>query len=255
MRFTLLAACVALSMPGWAAAQPLSIVSRTSDIISVYSSSAGTSVNHRYYTDPGHWDSGPSSGYFTNSAQVSDVNEQGITVDARGEQVYFGAGMNATLVAMASELTVVFDVLDPTIVHIQASIEQGTLADNGYGCTLTCGSQSVPLPTGDDWVIGSYDVVLAPGQWTYHLRANAPNRIEYAVTAVIGCAADIGVAGGVRGHDGELNNNDFVAFIDAFFAFEPIADRGMQGGVAGMDRAFDNNDFIVYIDQFFASCF
>jgi hypothetical protein len=66
--------------------------------------------------------------------------------------------------------------------------------------------------------------------------------------------ADIGGQGGTHGQDGELNNNDFIVFIDYFFARNIVADRGTQGGVPGQDSLFDNNDFIVYIDQFFAGC-
>ncbi|HYD02236.1 MAG TPA: M36 family metallopeptidase [Phycisphaerales bacterium] len=66
--------------------------------------------------------------------------------------------------------------------------------------------------------------------------------------------ADLGVQGGMAGHDGVLDNNDFVAFIDAFFSQAPAADVGVQGGMAGSDGAFDNNDFVVFIDLFFAGC-
>lgn len=68
------------------------------------------------------------------------------------------------------------------------------------------------------------------------------------------CPADIGVQGGLPGHDGELDNNDFIVFIDYFFNQHSLADRGIQGGLPGHDGAFDNNDFIVFIDQFFAGC-
>jgi len=37
-------------------------------------------------------------------------------------------------------------------------------------------------------------------------------------TASSGCVADLGVQGGVPGHDGVLDNNDFIVFIDAFFS-------------------------------------
>ena len=67
-------------------------------------------------------------------------------------------------------------------------------------------------------------------------------------------AADIGQSGGFGGPDHQLNNNDFIVFIDRFFESHPIADRGRAGGVAGTDGQFDNNDFIVFIDQFFAGC-
>jgi hypothetical protein len=66
--------------------------------------------------------------------------------------------------------------------------------------------------------------------------------------------ADLGRQGGLTGFDGVLDNNDFVAFIDAFFALNPAADLGVQGGLPGTDGLFDNNDFVVFIDRFFAGC-
>ena len=66
--------------------------------------------------------------------------------------------------------------------------------------------------------------------------------------------ADVGGPGGVPGPDGSLDNNDFIAFIDLFFASDPLADRGQAGGEPGSDGEFDNNDFIVYIGQFFGGC-
>lgn len=66
--------------------------------------------------------------------------------------------------------------------------------------------------------------------------------------------ADVGKQGGIAGADTQLNNNDFIVFIEFFFDANPLADRGQQGGVAGSDGAFDNNDFVVFIDQFFAGC-
>ncbi|HYD01392.1 MAG TPA: GC-type dockerin domain-anchored protein [Phycisphaerales bacterium] len=68
------------------------------------------------------------------------------------------------------------------------------------------------------------------------------------------CPADLGATGGVPGGDGVLNNNDFVVFIDYFFAQNPLADRGSTGGVPGADAQWNNNDFVVFIDQFFAGC-
>ncbi|HZW07058.1 MAG TPA: GC-type dockerin domain-anchored protein, partial [Phycisphaerales bacterium] len=66
--------------------------------------------------------------------------------------------------------------------------------------------------------------------------------------------ADVGGTGGVPGQDGVLDNNDFVVFIDWFFAQLPAADRGVTGGIPGSDSAWDNNDFVVFIDQFFGGC-
>jgi hypothetical protein len=68
------------------------------------------------------------------------------------------------------------------------------------------------------------------------------------------CPADIGMTGGTPGSDGLLDNNDFVVYIDRFFAHDASADVGSTGGAPGADGAWDNNDFIVFIDQFFAGC-
>ncbi|HZW06832.1 MAG TPA: DVUA0089 family protein, partial [Phycisphaerales bacterium] len=70
-------------------------------------------------------------------------------------------------------------------------------------------------------------------------------------------AADLGSVGGVAGADNHLDNNDFVVFIDFFFAHNALADQGSTGGVPGSDGVWDNNDFVVFIDNFFnapASC-
>ncbi|HZW07218.1 MAG TPA: GC-type dockerin domain-anchored protein, partial [Phycisphaerales bacterium] len=72
---------------------------------------------------------------------------------------------------------------------------------------------------------------------------------------VDGCGvADVGAQGGSSHSDGRLDNNDFVVFIDLFFAGDPAADTGSTGGVPGGDGAFDNNDFVVFIDAFFGGC-
>jgi hypothetical protein len=64
--------------------------------------------------------------------------------------------------------------------------------------------------------------------------------------------ADIGSQGGVTPGDGLYDNNDFIVYIDAFFAGNSaVADLGGQGGVAVPDGLLDNNDFIVFIDAFF----
>jgi hypothetical protein len=74
-----------------------------------------------------------------------------------------------------------------------------------------------------------------------------------ATTAPV-CLADVGSQGGIVGPDGQLDNNDFAAFITAFFNNDARADVGGQGGVIGSDGAFDNNDFAAFITLFFAGC-
>ncbi|MFT3684676.1 MAG: GC-type dockerin domain-anchored protein [Phycisphaerales bacterium] len=69
------------------------------------------------------------------------------------------------------------------------------------------------------------------------------------------CTADIGRAGGVPGADGMLDNNDFIAFISAFFGGDGLtADLGHAGGLPGGDGALDNNDFIAFISAYFGGC-
>ncbi|HYD02479.1 MAG TPA: GC-type dockerin domain-anchored protein [Phycisphaerales bacterium] len=70
-----------------------------------------------------------------------------------------------------------------------------------------------------------------------------------------GCGpADVGSQGGAPGADGQLDNNDFVVFIDYFFSSNPLADLGRQGGQPGSDGQWNNNDFVVFIDEFFGGC-
>jgi microcystin-dependent protein len=68
------------------------------------------------------------------------------------------------------------------------------------------------------------------------------------------CPGDVGVQGGLPGRDGIRDNNDFIVFINDFFAGNFAADFGRQGGLHGPDGQLDNNDFIVFIDEFFAVC-
>ncbi|MDP1660583.1 MAG: GC-type dockerin domain-anchored protein, partial [Phycisphaerales bacterium] len=78
---------------------------------------------------------------------------------------------------------------------------------------------------------------------------------NFAVLDAAWCGpADVGRQGGVRGADGQLDNNDFVVFLDLFFGGDVLADLGVQGGVPGRDGTFDNNDVVVFIDRFFAGC-
>jgi hypothetical protein len=104
------------------------------------------------------------------------------------------------------------------------------IRDSRTSFTSRLGSLGIPLQT----------VTLANGN------------VHYLIPA---CGlADVGGQGGVAGADGLLDNNDFIVFIDYFFAQSPLADRGSTGGVPGADGAWDNNDFVVFIDQFFAGC-
>jgi probable HAF family extracellular repeat protein len=67
----------------------------------------------------------------------------------------------------------------------------------------------------------------------------------------VACAADLGGPGGLAGADGALDNNDFIVFIDRFFAHDVRGDVGKAGGERGPDGEFDNNDFCAFIGLFF----
>ncbi|HZW08062.1 MAG TPA: GC-type dockerin domain-anchored protein [Phycisphaerales bacterium] len=119
------------------------------------------------------------------------------------------------------------------------------------------------------WADTPYNVERAPdagggpvAAWAGENFGSAPYTVTFTgvchPTGGGGCGpADLGATGGVPGADSHLDNNDFVVFIDFFFAHNPLADQGSTGGVAGADGAYDNNDFVVFIDNFFvapASC-
>jgi hypothetical protein len=132
-------------------------------------------------------------------------------------------------------------------------------------------------PPGTWTNLGSAPMTLANGGTAAIAPANAStvsiafaNRLEpVKVRAVVSntCAsvsstpawvyinhADMGEQGGIAGHDGVYDNNDFIVFIGKFFAQDPLADVGSQGGVLGGDATFDNNDFVVFINLFFQGC-
>jgi hypothetical protein len=92
------------------------------------------------------------------------------------------------------------------------------------------------------WVLNDYVTNPDSGSIALHINTNYPAACS---------AADIGVQGGIAGHDNLLNNNDFIVYIANFFNQLPSADIGAQGGVPGHDGLFDNNDFIVFINTFF----
>jgi hypothetical protein len=95
------------------------------------------------------------------------------------------------------------------------------------------------------------------GPRTIRVRARISNfcgAISSNAASLYFAPGDVGQQGGVPGHDGLYNNNDFLVFIDRFFSQDPVADIGIQGGLLGSDGMLDNNDFVVFIDQFFAGC-
>jgi putative intracellular protease/amidase len=108
---------------------------------------------------------------------------------------------------------------------------------------------------------GAYGVVFAnnyPADYGDYRQDDRDFRmggfvVEYDGGAQCG-TADVGIAGGLPGHDMILDNNDFIAFINYFFAHDMTADMGVAGGLAGHDGQLDNNDFVAFISAFFAGC-
>jgi len=141
----------------------------------------------------------------------------------------------------------------------------------GAGGRSTAGEGPTGLPTASDGrdgallagvcyaAVADYNATFASrfgvtitsgsgGEVTLILRTNLPG----GGTSGPCSAADLGSAGGAHGRDNRLDNNDFVAFIDLFFAHDAAADLGGTGGLPGADGSWDNNDFVVFIDRFFA---
>ncbi|HZW06768.1 MAG TPA: GC-type dockerin domain-anchored protein [Phycisphaerales bacterium] len=125
------------------------------------------------------------------------------------------------------------------------------------------------LPAGEYYLaVGVYNMIFANGfavttapvagaTTTGTIHVSFYTNLPGGTRGPICGAADLGGVGGVPGADDHLDNNDFVVFIDYFFAQNPLADQGSTGGVAGADGVYDNNDFVVFIDNFFvapASC-
>jgi hypothetical protein len=129
---------------------------------------------------------------------------------------------------------------------------------------VTLPAGTVPAPIGGR----SYVIVDAPGGLTgtfssvvdadpvadvrYTVTYNSTQAVLHVIRRCSG--ADVGSVGADTNFDGALDNNDFVVFINLFFAQDARADVGRAGGVIGLDGQFDNNDFIAFITLFFRGC-
>ncbi|MFT3683660.1 MAG: GC-type dockerin domain-anchored protein [Phycisphaerales bacterium] len=117
---------------------------------------------------------------------------------------------------------------------------------------------ALPIATITDTVFN--DTEATPGQvYYYWLRsAQGSNPMVDVAGPEAGssspCKADIGRLGGLAGFDGALDNNDFIAFVNYYFAANLRADFGGPGGLANPDGVLNNNDFIAYIAAFFTGC-
>ena len=124
------------------------------------------------------------------------------------------------------------------------------------------GTTPVPIPGGGSAFITSANtnasgIGLINRTGLFRVRCIVSNDCASATSATARLftnPADCGTAGGLPGSDGAYDNNDFIAFINYFFALDPHADMGRAGGLFGDDGRFDNNDFIAFINQFFSGC-
>ncbi|MDP1661023.1 MAG: GC-type dockerin domain-anchored protein [Phycisphaerales bacterium] len=110
---------------------------------------------------------------------------------------------------------------------------------------------TISVPTA---MIRTVELTPTDGTGAFQYVNWAMDDITLTASAQACGSSDIGSTGGADAADGQLNNNDFIVFIDRFFASDPRADVGATGGVPGVDGAFNNNDFVVFIDRFFAGC-
>jgi hypothetical protein len=115
------------------------------------------------------------------------------------------------------------------------------------------------LPAGQHYLaVTTYNASFADTGWfvTTTGTASGAVAVEFRTNLPpLPCGtADVGGQGGAHGADGQLDNNDFVVYIDMFFAHDPAADLGSQGGLPGADGQWNNNDFVVFINEFFAGC-
>jgi hypothetical protein len=134
----------------------------------------------------------------------------------------------------------------------RARAGDGALLNNGRHGLLPAGTYYAAVVSK---LVISYPATTFPGAQSGAQVGSVVTRFTTNISAPTGCGpADLGSQGGVAGFDHILDNNDFVVFIDYFFAHDARADFGVQGGQPGADGQFDNNDFIVFIDSFFAGC-
>ena len=134
----------------------------------------------------------------------------------------------------------------------QGPVGNAGLAPNGRDGVLAAGTYYLAVGNFDvtygaaNFTVTSANVTAGTGVYTVNFRTNLPSAVPPVCSP-----ADVGVQGGIPGHDNTLNNNDFIVFIDLFVAQDAAADIGIQGGDHGSDGQWNNNDFISFIDYFF----
>jgi hypothetical protein len=191
------------------------------------------------------------SGYYV------DLNTVGSTIGA-GESELADDTMMAVYDSNGLLYNYNDDIAYPAAVTSRLTFGSDTVRDHGVGAGVYNGA-SGDLPAGDYYVaVSAYymdigdtgfavtsESLSAGGSLTLNVFSNFPG-------APTNCSpADLGIQGGEEGQDRHLDNNDFIVFINYFFAHDARADVGRQGGEHGSDAAWDNNDFVAFIDFFF----
>jgi len=115
------------------------------------------------------------------------------------------------------------------------------------------------LVNGSSTATGDFSFSITDAYGTRNVTAAKPGAYGIAffrITVEPRCGwADVGRQGGVSCPDNTLNNNDFVAYVQAFFTGNMmVADLGATGGIRGRDQQLNNNDWIIFLDEFFNGC-
>ncbi len=134
--------------------------------------------------------------------------------------------------------------------------------------TVPFGTGVSPLASGDYLPAGTGSGPLSAfagssiaGTWTLTVSDNAgldvgtidSFTIDLNPTpCAVACLADI-AGGPTGGPDGIVDGSDFIAFINAFAAADPLADLA-GGPTGGPDGIVDGSDFIAFINAFAAGC-
>jgi 6-phosphogluconolactonase (cycloisomerase 2 family) len=145
-----------------------------------------------------------------------------------------------------------YDILPGGTLVAKPSIPSGSPIDMAFSAD----GQEMLVGNHSQGGISRFTYNAGTDSWTQSGTIATPSMGGFATYVRPPCGnTDLGKAGGLPGADGELDNNDFVAFITYFFNNDPHADFGSAGGEPGSDGLYDNNDFIVYINEYFFGCF
>jgi hypothetical protein len=207
--------------------------------------------------------SGTGSGFSVQAANAYGFTPAGFSGLVLTPNSVFAADLVAEFGAPLTEFSILYS---PQEIGCDNSATMRATAFNGAAEVATA-TATVPAP--GTWPTGTL-LVAAPAGTTFnrvvvHYDARPQTCQDWGPIFMADnmlvkraqlppCPADVGVQGGVPGHDRVLDNNDFIVFINLFFAGDAAADVGVQGGLAGHDGQFDNNDFIAYINLFFSGC-